>query len=133
MANTAVVTSAEWIEGAAPYQTTPGAGLNAKQQMALKLHAMAIELAAVGGTDYTADFESMIDASEALGHWMNCDQVKAAEVLIHYTNAANAGGSVPAATGDKLEAAKKLIEYDFDRLEKAYLFLLGSLGYHSSF
>lgn len=130
MANTAITTSSEWIENAGAYQHF---NLNPKQQLALKAHAMAIELAAIGGTDYTSDFESLIQASDTLNHWINPDQMMAAEIAIHYANATNAGGSPPAAIGDKLEEAKKLICYDEGRLKKAVVYLTGALGYHSSF
>jgi len=130
MANTAVILSSEWIEDAGAYQHF---NLNPKQQLALKIHAMATELAAIGGTDYTADFESLIAASDGLNHWINPDQMKAAEIAIHYANATNAGGSPPSAIGDKLEEAKKLCVYDVTRLEKACVYLTGAMGYHSSF
>lgn len=130
MANTAVLTTATWVEGAADYQHF---NLNPKQQLALQVHAMAIELATVGGADYTADFESLIEASDGLNHWMNPDQIVAAETAIRYANATNAGGSPPAAIGDKLEAAKKLTAYDLRRLERAKLYLTGALGYSSTF
>lgn len=130
MANTAVITSTEWIENASDYAKHY---LNPKQQIALCVHAMAIELAAVGGVDYSADFEALIAVSDALSAYMNPDQLKAAEVAIHYADAANAGGTVPAAIGDKLEAAKALLHYDDDRLLRAKLYLTGALGYHSSF
>ena len=64
---------------------------------------------------------------------MNPDQCKAAEVSIRFKTAANAGATVPASINDKLEAAKKLFEYDDQRLERAKLYLIGALGEHLDF
>lgn len=130
MANTAHVSTTTWVEGASDY----GAHLcNPKMQKALSIDAMALELAAVGGTDYTADYESLIAASDALSKWMNPDQLKAAEVAIDYANATGAGASVEATLTLKLENAKKLLCYDEQTLDRARLYLKGALGYHSSF
>jgi len=130
MANTNENTTAVWIEGGSDY--TPQ-NCNPKMREALNIHAMALELAAIGGTDYSTDFESLIAASDALNHYMNPAAIEAAEVSINYANATAAGASPPAAIGDKLEAAKALLHYDDERLKRAKLFLKGALGYHSSF
>jgi hypothetical protein len=131
MANTAVITQTEWVDGASKYTRQ---NLNAKEQLALCIHAMSIELGAVGGTNYvTNGFESLIAASDAVSNYMNPDALCAAEVAIRYADAANAGGSVPATVDAKLLAAVKLLHYDEDRLRRAKLYLEGALGYHSSF
>lgn len=130
MAQAAVVTSNEWIENAADFTKQY---CNPKMQIALCIHAMALELATNNGTDYTGDFESLIETSDKLNHWMNPDQIAAAEVSIRYITAAGVGASVPATTAEKLEAAKKLLCYDDERLMRAKLYLIGALGQHATF
>ena len=130
MANTAVTSQTEWVDGASDYTQH---FCNPHMQEALNVYAMALELAAVGGTDYSSDLESLIAASDAVSNYMNPDQLRAAEVNINFQNATNAGASVPSAIGDKLEACKTLLHYDLPRVLRAKQFLKGSLGYHSSF
>lgn len=128
---TAQVSTTVWIETAAQY-TAQHIG-SPKAQIALNIYAMALELTALSGTDYTTtlDWETLISDSDGLSNWMNPDQLKAAEVSIRFATAAVAGASPPASLDTKLENVKKLLEYDDDRLERAKLYLVGKLGEHA--
>jgi hypothetical protein len=124
MANPTCTTTV-WVENAADYTQH---FINTKQQKCLELHAMALELAAIGGTDYTADLTALITAAEELAGFMSCDQITAANVSICYANAAEAGALVPAATNDKIAAIKELVLYDDERLKRAWTLLRCKLG-----
>jgi hypothetical protein len=120
-----VCTATTWFENGKEY-TIPF--INPKQQKALELHAMALELAAIGGTDYTADLTVLVDDSEVLAGFANPDQITAANIAICYANATEAGATVPAAIGDKLDATKSIVLYDDERLRKACTLLRCKLG-----
>jgi hypothetical protein len=125
-----VCTTTIWIDNAKEYTSH---FLNPKQQKCLELHAMALELAAIGGTDYTADLPSLITASEDLAGFMTEDQITAANISICYANAVEAGATVPAAIGDKLAAVKEMVLYDDERLRKACTLLRCKLGRAESY
>ena len=120
-----VCTATTWFENGKDY-TIPF--INPKQQKALELHALALELAAIGGTDYTADLTALVAASEALAAFANPDQITAANIAICYANAVSAGAADPGTIGDKLEATKSMVLYDDERLRKACTLLRCELG-----
>jgi len=123
-------TSTTWIENAAAYTGVGNGGsLDPKQQKALELHAMALELAAIGGTDYTAALETtLIEDADAIAAYMNEDQLCAAKIAICYANADSAGAADPGSITDKLEAVKSLVLFDCQRLDKAWTLLRCQLG-----
>lgn len=113
-----------WITNAASYQQ---AALNRKFQHGLRIHAKALQLAAIGGSDYTADLNSLVEASEVLAGGMSDDQVMAASIAIGYANAVSAGAVEPNLT-NKLEAIKSIVLHDEHKLCKAELLLDCELG-----
>jgi hypothetical protein len=103
--------------------------LSPPQQHALKIHAQVLELAAIGGTDYSATIATtLIEDAETLARAMSVDQLRAAHVQIAYNNAAEAGATVPDAIGDKLEAAKHIALLDPKTLADIELLLRCKLG-----
>lgn len=103
--------------------------LSPTQQEALKIHAQVLELAAIGGTDYSAVMATtLIEDAETLARAMTSDQVKAAHIQVAYNNAAEAGATVPADLNDKLEASKHVALLDPKTLEDIGLLLRCKLG-----
>jgi hypothetical protein len=138
MANTAYVTSTQWIEDAAQY-TAQHIG-SPKAQIALCIYAMSLELSAIGGTDYHTGsaWETLVSTSDGLTRWMNPDQIAAAEINIRFQTAKDNGDAtidalVDAGIDAKMEAIKKLLEYDDQRLHRAKAYLVGALGRHTAF
>lgn len=105
------------------------ASLSQKQAKALDIYAKALELAAIGGTNYLTTLTSTLLSSAAT---MTCGMEQAnrdaAKLVIAFNNAAAAGATVPATLSAKLAVAKCLVEATDDQLDSALVSLLCQLG-----
>ena len=79
------------------------------QQQALLIYGKVLELAAIGGTDYTAALTTTLltDAAPVVGA-LSADNVTAANISTQFVNAAAAGASVPSTIQSKIAAVKCL-------------------------
>lgn len=101
------------------------------QRRAAMLYLMALELAAIGGTDYTAVMNTtLVDDTKQLFGQATPEMLDIAAMNIAANNAEAAGADVPdtlallnAATGCCFENAQ---------MDQIYLFLLCALGEHSA-
>lgn len=112
---------------------TPGA-INPTQQKSLLIYAMALELNALGGTNYTNSLSTTLlsDSARLLAGFRQADR-DAAAVQIAFNNATAAGASVPSDLNGKIAAVACLSAADPNALDNAYIALLCALGVHKSY
>lgn len=104
-----------------------------KQQKTALIYAMALELAALGGTDYTAALSTtLLSDAASLACGMDEPHRMAALVKIAFNNAESAGASIPGEIA-VTEAASCLSEADTKALDEAYLLLSCLLGRHAAY
>lgn len=103
------------------------------RQMALLVYGMALELAAIGGTDYTSELTGTL--LEAAACRYTKDERIAALIARQFANAEAAGATVPADIDDKVAAIACLehVPGGMDKLEQIYLLLFCALGVHKDY
>lgn len=108
-----------------------------KQQKALLILAKIYELAAIGGTDFTADFPLLHVTASQLEVGTTPDERTAARISMAFANAVNAGASTITSTYStlnlKLAACKKLVCDDDEALDAIDLYLTCQLGIHKAY
>lgn len=105
--------------------------LNARQQKALLIYAKALELAAIGGTNYNAVLATtLVDDAPC---WLTEDQKIAGRVNLAFVNAAAAGATVPSDLDDKMAAIKCIMLVDPEKLDAMDLWLTCQLGRHKAY
>lgn len=120
------------ITNAAPFRQD--SDLNPKQQMCLKIYAKVLELAAIGGTDYSAVLATtLVSDAQTLELGFTADEITAANIAINFQNATAAGASVPASINTKLSNIGKLIFVDDVLLSKIDTMLNCKLGVHKAY
>lgn len=108
-------------------------GLNKKQYQAATLYFMVLELAAMGGTNYTSVINStLISDATALVKTMDPNQRRIALLNIARNRAIAAGASVPA-TANALNALTACCFQGFSDLEAIEILLLCKLGVHKAY
>jgi hypothetical protein len=106
-------------------------GLNEVQQKALMIYLNVLELAAVGGTDYSAAMTTTLIAdATALVSTMNPNQRRIALLNIAYNNAVAAGATVPTSI-QELNAATGCCFQNFSDLDAILILLACKLGKHT--
>lgn len=103
-------------------------GLN--ERAALMVYLKALELDALGGTDYT-DPETLNTAAVCL-HTLGADQQAVAELVIQAGNASDAGADIPT-TAEIPAAVACFKNYTLSQLNSMELFLDCQLGRHETF
>lgn len=109
-------------------------GLDPVQRKAALLYYMALELAAIGGTDYTATMTTdLISDTNDLFEKASPDMLEIALLNIAANNAEAAGADLPA-TLNELNAATACCFQNAPTpgMDKIYLFLLCKLGQHAA-
>lgn len=108
--------------------------LNPAQQWALLVYGQVLELAAIGGTDYTAVLKTTLQTDTACPP-MDDDAMLAALLVIQFNNATAAGASVPDTLADKMAAATCLqyVPGGVERLKRIALLLTCKLGVHKDY
>lgn len=120
---------------AALAETLPGfglAGLNPTQFKAALIYFKVLELAAIGGTDYSAVMNTtLISDAVALTKTMNPNQRRIAALNIARNNAIAAGATVPETVND-LNAETACCFQAFGDLDAILLMLECLLGEHAA-
>lgn len=110
--------------------------IDAIEQQALRVYGMVLELAAIGGTDYTSTMTSTLntDTTSLLGA-LREDQIKAGFIAKQFDFATAAGASVPATLKLKLDAINclKHVPGGFQTLRQMELLLMCKLGVHRAY
>lgn len=120
------------VTNAAPYRLD--SDLNPKQQTCLSIYAKVLELAAMGGTDYSAVLETtLVSDAASLEIGFTPDEMTAAKIAINFQNATAAGASVPSSINTKLSNLGKLVFLDDLLLEKIEVMLNCKLGVHKAY
>jgi len=100
------------------------------QQKALLLYAKMLELAAIGGTDYTDDLDGLLVASICPPAFEN--NIEAAYLSIAFNNAIAAGAVVPSTIAGKMISATCLTSIPMATLDQIELLLTSLLGVHAT-
>lgn len=109
-------------------------GFNPKQYQAAKLYLMALELAALGGTDYTATMTTdLIDDATTLAQKMDPNQRRIAMLQIYANNATAAGASVPETFNELNDATGCCFQSQQVDMGAIELLLLCKLGVHKAY
>jgi hypothetical protein len=108
--------------------------LNPAQQWALLVYFKVLELAAIGGTDYTAALKTTLQTDTACPP-ISEPEIMAAQVNVAYNNASAAGASMPATVSAALtlSACLQYVPGGVPRLERINLLLDCKLGKHASY
>lgn len=103
------------------------------RQMALLVYGMALELDAIGGTDYVTDLP--VTLMEQAACQFTRDERVAGLIARQFANAEEAGATVPADINDKVAAIACLehVPGGMAKLEMAYLWLFCELGRHEDY
>jgi hypothetical protein len=104
--------------------------MDGKKRLAIQVYTMMLELAALGGTDWSADSGGLLAASCAFRKQTMAGR-DAMLTAIFAANAEGAGASVPDFS-DAVEAVNCLLNYDVDALDAMWNQLICSLGYHET-
>lgn len=108
--------------------------LQEKQRMAFKIWFMVNELAALGGTDYTAALgTTLLDDANDLISQMTRDDRAVAELSIAFNNAVEAGATLSSDVDTLMGEARLLMDASPDTLQQMYLLLLCKLGVHKDY
>lgn len=116
----------------APCYLSPGP-ITPKEQKALLLKAMMLELAAIGGTDYNGRLSLMLQDAATLACGMGEEDIRAGLVQIAYNRASAVGGQVPVGIQAQIKSVLCLIEADERQLDETLLLLTCKLGVHKSY
>jgi hypothetical protein len=120
--------------GIPAYACYDNRSINQAQRKALQVYALAKELAAAGGTDYTAVLATtLVSAACAWKVIEPGDKREAATTAVLLANAANAGASIPSSINDKIAAVKCIAHLDMQELDAIFRFLQCAKGYSSHF
>jgi hypothetical protein len=107
-------------------------GLNPRQWKAAMVYLMALELKAMGGTDYTSALTTtLIDDSAAIQD-LNENQRQIARLQIQWNNASANGASMPASV-DALNALTACCVDAVPDLDLLILWLSCKLGQHEDY
>ena len=108
--------------------------MNRRQYKSAILYLKALELAAIGGTDYTAVMTTtLIDDAKALAGTMNPFERKVAWMNIVRNSAINAGVIPPAGSLSALNDATGCCFQAYSDLESIAILLECALGTHKSY
>lgn len=105
-----------------------GGVLSAQEKLARKVWFQAKQLAAIGGTNYTADIEGLNTAADSLTCGMTPDNLDSSELVIEYNNAVAAGASVNTDKDSLAGDVKCLANYPPNVLRNMSLLLKCKLG-----
>lgn len=104
-----------------------------RDQKYLQVYFNVLELAALGGFDYSAVLDStLINDAVQLADTMNLSHRRTATLAIHRNNAINAGATVPTDPDELKDAIKCMENYNLDP-NALILLLLCRLGSHAAF
>lgn len=104
--------------------------LTKQQRRALMVYMLIQELAALGGTDYSADFLQLQEDVKPFSA-MREDQIEGALIQIFKENAVEAGATIPDDINDLMEAIKCIECARPSDLELILLLLTCQLGVHA--
>lgn len=105
------------------------------QRKALLVYFGVLELAALGGTDYTAELASGGDLAldSACNATLDPDQKELAHLLVAQNNASDAGATVPATNAALADAIACLQNQPEGMLDAMWLLVECQLGRHAAY
>lgn len=107
----------------------------ANQRKALGIYFMALELAALGGTDYTDQLgpDGELATDSVCLRSLSPEQKEVAELLVQQGNASDAGATVPDTQAGLASAIACLQNQDAAMLDAMALNLMCQLGRHAAY
>jgi len=111
---------------------TPGA-INPKQQKALKIYANLLQLAAIGGKNYTGRFGLLLSDAATLGCGMLQPDRDSSRVHIAFLQAAAAGAVVPVGINAKQAQINCMVAWNDQQMDEVDLLLQCALGVHKAY
>ena len=110
-----------------------GQTLGLADQKSLQIYLLAVQLAAVGGTNYIGQFDDNLMTDSVC--WQNKQPAEMAQLQleIDYNNAVAAGGVVSTDVSTQLLQVCRLRHADVMQLDGMILYLEASLGYAKTF
>lgn len=105
-----------------------GTLLDAKAKLVRRVYFDMLQLAAIGGTDYSSAIATMNVDANSLSCGFKPDDFAAAELVIASNNATAAGASVPSTKATLAAAVKCLENYTPEQLRQMQLLLYCKLG-----
>ncbi|HEU4344039.1 MAG TPA: hypothetical protein VFU31_20990 [Candidatus Binatia bacterium] len=118
------------LEGLISEESAKFTNLTKQQRRALMVYMLIQELAALGGTDYSADFLQLQEDVKPFSA-MREDQREGALIQIFKENAVAAGATIPDDINDLMEAIKCIECARPSDLELILLLLTCQLGVHA--
>lgn len=99
------------------------------------VYGMILELAAIGGTDYSAALATLLSDTAQLTGSLGKDELMAGLIARQFANATAAGASVPDTLADKMSAIACLQNLPSSPLQlyQIYLLLFCKLGVHKAY
>lgn len=99
------------------------------------IYGMILELAAIGGTDYSSDLPGLLSAAAQLTGSLGDDELLAGLISRQFANATAAGATVPDTLADKMSAIACLQNLPRSPLQlyQIYLLLFCKLGVHKAY
>lgn len=115
-----------------------GTVLDDQHYLALKIYFGVLELAALGGTNYTNGLSgvgtgTLITDTAALFQTMNLDDLKTSDLAIAYGNAVASGAAPSSNINTLAQNIKCLINTPYHELERKWLLIKCKLGVHKSY
>lgn len=98
-----------------------------RQRLAFRVWLEILQLAAVGGTDYSANIKGLNEAAKCL-NIENPEQRQVADIVIDAQNATDAGADVPTDMTDVMADIACLQNYTDQQLDSMYRLLRCELG-----
>jgi hypothetical protein len=109
--------------------------LDAQERQALKLYLNVLELAAIGGTDYTAELGpgGDLNADAIEFNRMTSLELELSELVVAANNATSAGATVSSDIQELANAIKCLKNFDMRTLANMQLLVDCQLGVHKAY
>ena len=108
--------------------------LSSHDLIALDVYLKAKELAALGGTDYTAQLGNggtLAQAAACIKNQLTPYQRNLALITIDAENAIDSGATIPSAQADLIDAIKCLKDFDSTTLKAMNVYITCLLGRHA--
>lgn len=123
-------TKANLVAGMACYK---GTRLSTHDQQTRLVYFKVLQLAAIGGTDYTSAVNTLFADANTLACGFQPDDYDAANVRIQENNAGSAGATIPSTQAALADAVKCYKKFDERQLKQANLLLDCALGRAKSY
>ena len=110
-----------------------GQKLGLADQKSIQVYLLAVQLAAIGGTNYVGNLERLLLNDSVCYQNKQPAELRQIELQIDYNNAVNAGGVISTDVSDQLAQAACIRNAQIEQLDGMILYLMASLGYAKTY